>query len=71
MPGDNSGRKPTRAIEPRYMGSNGFWVEDYGGGCPSRPPFWRTLEESCSGLGSVTFKNKQSTHTVTHAGGVL
>jgi len=33
-----------------------------GGGGPSRPPFWRKLEESCKGLGSVTLKNKQSTH---------
>ncbi len=24
------------------------------GGVPGRPPFWRTLEESCKGLGSVT-----------------
>ena len=23
------------------------------GGGPGRPPFWRTLEESCKGLGSV------------------
>ena len=33
------------------------------GGGPGRPLFWRTLEESCKGLGSVTFKiNTQHTH---------
>ena len=26
------------------------------GGVPGRPPFWRTLEESCKGLGSVSLK---------------
>jgi hypothetical protein len=32
------------------------------GGGPGRPPFWRTLEESCKGLGSVTLKiNNQHT----------
>jgi len=32
-------------------------------GGPGRLPFWRTLKESCEGLGSVTFKiNAQ--HTV-------
>jgi len=34
------------------------------GGGPGRPPCWRTLEESCKGLGSVSLKNKQPTHTV-------
>ena len=30
----------------------------------TRPPFWRTLKESCKGLGSVTMKiNTQHTHT--------
>jgi hypothetical protein len=33
------------------------------GGGPSRSPFWRTPEESCKGLGSVSLKNKNSTHT--------
>ena len=32
------------------LGVDGFWV----GGGPGRPPFGRTLEESCKGLGSVT-----------------
>ena len=32
---------------------------------PGRPPCWRTLEESCKGLGSVSLKNKQPTHTHT------
>ncbi len=28
-----------------------------------KPPFWRTLEESCKGLGSVSLKiNNQHTH---------
>jgi hypothetical protein len=32
---------------------------------PSRPPFWRTLKESCKGLGSVSLKiNTQHTHGV-------
>jgi hypothetical protein len=35
-----------------------------GGGGPGRPPFWRTLEESCKGLGSVTSGLKINTqHT--------
>ena len=34
------------------------------GGGPSRPPFCRTLKESCKGLVSVSLKNKHSTHTV-------
>jgi hypothetical protein len=38
---------------------------DYGGGNPSRSPFWRTPEESCKGLGSMSFENKHSTHTHT------
>ncbi len=33
------------------------------GGGPGRPPCWRTLEESCKGLGSVSLKKKQPTHT--------
>jgi hypothetical protein len=35
---------------------------DYGGG-PGRPPCWRTLKESCKGLGSVSLKiNNRHTH---------
>ena len=37
------------------LGVDGFWIRDYGGG-PGRPPCWRTLEESCKGLGSVSLK---------------
>jgi hypothetical protein len=44
------------------LGVDGFWVGDYGGGGPCRPPFWRTLEESCKGLGSVVKTNNQHTH---------
>ena len=33
-----------------------FWVRDYGGGGPCRPPFWRTLKESCKGSARVTLK---------------
>ena len=34
------------------------------GGGPGRPPCWRTLKESCKGLGSVSLKiNNQHTHT--------
>ena len=33
------------------------------GGGPGRPPCWRTLKESCKGLGSVSLKiNNQHTH---------
>ena len=33
------------------------------GGGPGRPPCWRTLKESCKGLGSVSLKiNTQHTH---------
>jgi len=46
------------------LGVDGFWVRDYGGGGPGKPPCWRTLEESCKGLGSVSLKNKQPTHTL-------
>jgi hypothetical protein len=36
---------------------------DYGGGGPGKPPCWRTLKESCMGLGSVSLKiNNQHTH---------
>jgi len=51
-------------------------------GGPGRPPFGRTLEESCKGLGSVTLQiNTQHTHyggseyaalfKLAHAEGVL
>jgi len=49
------------------LGSNGFWMGDYGGGGLGRTPFWRTLEESCKGLGKVTMKKKKTTNT-THGG---
>jgi hypothetical protein len=32
-------------------------------GGPGKPPFWRTLEEFCEELGSVSLKSKHSTHT--------
>ena len=33
MPANNSGRRQTRAMESRYtLGSEGFWVRDYGVG---------------------------------------
>ena len=35
---------------------------DYGGWGLGRSPFWRTLEESCQGLGSVTLKKTLNTH---------
>ena len=66
MPGNNSGRRPTWAIEPRYRppGQRGILGAGLRGG-PSRSPFWRTPEESCKGLGSVSLKNnKLSTHTL-------
>ena len=44
------------------LGVDGFWIGDYGGG-PGKPPCWRTLKESCKGLGSVSLKiNNQHTH---------
>jgi hypothetical protein len=33
------------------------------GGGPGKPPCWRTLEESCKGIGSVSLKNKQPSQT--------
>jgi hypothetical protein len=41
------------------------WILDQGlrGGSPGKPPCWRTLKESCKGLGSVSLINKQPTHT--------
>jgi len=35
------------------------------GGGPGRPPCWRTLKESCKGLGSVSLKINHSSTTVT------
>jgi hypothetical protein len=60
------GPEPTWAIEPRYRPPGQQWIPGEGlrGGVPSRSPFWRTPEESCKGLGSVTLKNKHSTHTL-------
>ena len=47
------------------LGGDGFWMGDYGGGGPSRSPFWRTPKESCKGLGSMSLKiNTQ--HTPLH-----
>ena len=67
MPGNNSGRRqPGNSAVPSTVGRlgvDGFWIRDYGGGGPGRPPCWRTLKESCKGLGSVSLKNKQLTHT--------
>ena len=67
MPGNNSGRRqPGNSAVPSTVGRlgvDGFWIRDYGGGGPGRPPCWRTLKESCKGLGSVSLKNKQPTHT--------
>jgi hypothetical protein len=60
------GPEPTRAIEPQHRPPGQQWIlgEGLRGGGPSRPPFWRTPKESCKGLvSSVTFRNKQSTHT--------
>jgi hypothetical protein len=66
MPGNNSGRsQPGNSAVPSTVGRvgvDGFWIGDYGGGGPGRPPCWRTLEESCKGLGSVSLKiNNQHT----------
>ena len=67
MPGNNSGRRqPGNSAVPSTVGRlgvDGFWIRDYGGGDPGRPPCWRTLKESCKGLGSVSLKiNNQHTH---------
>ena len=69
MPGHNSGRNcfRTRAIEPRYRPPGQQWIlgEGLRGGDPGKPPCWRTLEESCKGLGSVSLKiNTQRTHAL-------
>jgi hypothetical protein len=66
MPGNNSGRRqPGNSAVPSTVGRpgvDGFWVRDYGGGGPGKPPCWRTLKESCKGLGSVSLKiNNQHT----------
>ena len=67
MTGNNSGRsQPGNIAVPSTVGRlgvDGFWVRDYGGGVPGRPPCWRTLKESCKVLGSVSLKiNNQHTH---------
>ena len=42
-----------------YAGDDICLIEDAG-----KPPCWRTLEESCKGLGSVSLRiNNQHTHT--------
>jgi hypothetical protein len=38
------------------------------GGGPGRPPLWRTLEESCKGLGSVTLHKINTLHTLESPG---
>ena len=68
MPGNKSGRRqPGNSAVPSTVGRlgvDGFWMRDYGGGGPGKPPCWRTLKESCKGLGSVSLKiNNQHTHT--------
>ena len=70
MPGNNSGR-PTRTIESRHRPPGQRWILDGGlrGGGPSRSPFWRTLVESCQGLGSVTLKKTLNTHRTPSACG--
>jgi hypothetical protein len=61
------GPEPTRirAIEPQHRPPGQRWILGQGlrvGPGPGRPHFWRTLEESCEGLGSVTLKiNTQHT----------
>ena len=65
MPRNNSGRSHlgNGAVSEWVgrLGSEGFWVGEYGGS-PSRSPFWRTPEESGKGLGSVSLKiNTQHT----------
>ncbi len=43
------GPEPTRAMSLGIgrLGSDGFWIKDYKGGVPSsRPPFWRTPDQS-------------------------
>ena len=60
------GPEPTRAIEPQHRLPVQRWILGGGlrGGGPGRPPFWRTLKESSTGLGLVTLKiNTQHTGT--------
>jgi hypothetical protein len=55
------------------LGSEGFWVRNYGGGGSGcRPPFWRTPVEPHKGLGPVTLQTPETytckwhtPHTVT------
>ena len=47
MPGNNSGRTRAMSLGIGRLGSDGFWIKDYKGGVPSsRPPFWRTPDQS-------------------------
>ena len=62
-------RTVTCAVHGRTPGRR--WILDGGlrGGGPGRSPCWRTLKESCKGLGSVSLKiNNQHTHTKTTLG---
>jgi hypothetical protein len=54
----------TSTVGGPVVDHDGFWMGDYGpGGGPGRPPCWRTLKESCKGLGSVSLKiNHQPTN---------
>jgi hypothetical protein len=52
------------AVNGRTPGRRWILGRGLRGGGPGRPPCWRTLKESCKGLGSVSLKNKQPTHTV-------
>ena len=72
MPANNSGRMPTQAIEPRHRPPGQRWILDGGlrGGGPGRS-FWRTPEESCKGLGSVTLKINTQHTPYTYAQSVL
>ncbi len=65
MPGNNSGRRhPGNSAVPSTVGRLGvdrFWIRFYG--WEVRVACWRTLKESCEGLGSVSLKiNNQHTH---------
>jgi hypothetical protein len=66
MPGNNSGRRQSgNSAVPYTVGRpdvDGFWMGDYGGGGPGKPPCWRTLKESCKGLGSVSLKINHQNH---------
>ena len=61
-----SGRAPIVGRPPgqRWILGRGLRV-----GGPGKQLFWRTLEEFCKGLGSVSLKSKHSTHTPITGGG--